>query len=163
MNKFTALTEEQNDHILAYQCNFVSCPRYSAWGSVQTQRQIIKGVYEVSTAGHGGIIIDRKIARYLLSPEALKIGFIENGYYCFEEDCDAAVALRELFDKGILNSDHHYFNNYSEYRNGTEKEKLAFIEKWNGWINNSLAQWNKEYWDKYTNEQKAEDWFYDNL
>ena len=38
----------------------------------------------------------------LLSKDALKVGFVEGRYHCFEEDCDAQVVIRELLDQGLI-------------------------------------------------------------
>ena len=76
-------------------------PSYSPWGEVQNYDQLCPGVYCVSTAGHGGVMVHGSIAREVLSPAARKHCFRNGGYYCFEEDCDAPVAIRELMDKGL--------------------------------------------------------------
>ena len=104
----------------------------------------------------------KNLLRYVLSPEALSEGMREGGYYCYEEDALQCIPLRELYDKGILNEDHSYFKAYhvkSEengripFSSATDQEKKRFIAEWNKTINESLATWNKEYWQKY---QKAE-------
>jgi hypothetical protein len=57
------------------------------WGSVQYIQYIAEGIQHVSTAGHGGIKLDRK--RNSAMPEYLRC---EGGWY--EEDCDwAKVAV----------------------------------------------------------------------
>ena len=103
-----------------------------------------------------------RLAPYVLSPEALSEGMREGGYYCYEEDALQCIPLRELYDKGILNDEHRYFKAYhvkSEengripFSSATDQEKKRFIAEWNKTINESLATWNKEYWQKY---QKAE-------
>ena len=43
-------------------------------------------------------------ASEILSASARRIGFREHGYLCFEEDCDAPVALRELMDRGLMDA-----------------------------------------------------------
>ena len=54
-------------------------------------------------------MIPQILAPHILSAEALSEGFIEQGYYCYEEDADKNVPLRELYDKGILKRDNDYF------------------------------------------------------
>ena len=132
-------------------------PRKSPWGDVQTYEQLCKGVFKVSTASHGGIMV-RAAATDFLSKEALKIGFKENNTFCFEEDNEADIVLRELLDKGLwkiperitdmaryednLNqSIQHHFPEYWELRqksittstqaalNGTEKLKPTLAER----------------------------------
>ena len=77
-------------------------PSESPWGKVQTCRELSNGVFSVSTAGHGGIMAVQEEAEELFSPDARACGFVEGQYLCFEEDCDAPVAIRELMDKKLL-------------------------------------------------------------
>ena len=74
-------------------------PENSPWGQVDHCETICPGVYSVSTPSHGGIMIRFDQASEILSASARRIGFREHGYLCFEEDCDAPVALRELMDR----------------------------------------------------------------
>ena len=74
-------------------------PSWSPWGEIQTVEKLCSGVYSVSTPSHGGIMVIENQAKALFSPEALKCSFLDAGYYCFEEDCDEPVAIRELLDK----------------------------------------------------------------
>ena len=76
-------------------------PKLSPWGAVQHCEIMNTGIYSVDTASHGGIMIKEEYAKEILSPEALRCGFRENGYLNFEEDCAAAVAEREFLDKEI--------------------------------------------------------------
>lgn len=77
-------------------------PKLSPWGKVQTCTELCSGVYSVSTAGHGGIMVRMNAAERIFSEAARKCGFVEGDYLCFEEDCDAQVALRELMDKNLF-------------------------------------------------------------
>ena len=77
-------------------------PVFSPWGSIQTCQMLCPGVFEVSTAGHGGIMATRGTVSKIFSEAAQSCGFWERGYLCFEEDCDAQVALRELMDRGLF-------------------------------------------------------------
>jgi len=74
---------------------------HSPWGKVQTSNQFADGVYEISTAGHGGIMIRETDAKNLLSPETVAVGGSEYGWLYFEEDEAAPVVIRELLDRGI--------------------------------------------------------------
>ena len=76
-------------------------PKISPWGKVQTCDTLCPGVFLVSTASHGGTMVSKEVAAFL-SPAAKKCGFRQGGYLCFEEDCDAQVALRELMDKKMI-------------------------------------------------------------
>ena len=77
-------------------------PQDSPWGEIQTRETLCPGAYSVSTAGHGGVMVRRELAEKIFRKEAMGCGFIEGGYLCFEEDCDAQVALRELMDKKMI-------------------------------------------------------------
>ena len=77
-------------------------PAYSPWGLIQTRKTLCPGFFDVSTASHGGIMVAREFVAGNLSPTAQRYGFWEGGYLCFEEDCDAQVALRELMDKKMI-------------------------------------------------------------
>lgn len=112
-------------------------PKYSPWGEVQRTQGISEGIYEVITASHGGIMVDAVLAKEIFSEAAQKCGFIDGEFLCFEEDCDAAVAIRELLDKGIKQTPIN-----KEYREGSYSEA----------INNSIQRWNPEYWKYYEAE-----------
>ena len=116
-------------------------PSYSPWGEVQNYDQLCPGVYCVSTAGHGGVMVHGSIAREVLSPAARKHCFRNGGYYCFEEDCDAPVAIRELMDKGL------YTAPVNDYFKPGEYEAV---------INSSLQTYRPDYWqarEKMMNKQ----------
>ena len=105
-------------------------PYSSPWGRIQRIKTKTQGVYEVSTASHGGIMVCKEVASQLLSSEAIESGSLVNGYYCFEEDCDASIVIRELLDKNLWKIPKHYAGQQSEY-----------IET----INASLLRWNMDY------------------
>lgn len=104
--------------------------KHSPWGKVQYCEEMYPGVFDVSTAGHGGIMVKNDIAAAILSPTAQKCGFKEKGYLNFEEDCQAAVVERELLDKGLWDVP-------PRYENKADYEEM---------INNSLKNHNPEYW-----------------
>lgn len=63
------------------------------WGKSQTSEKMAEGVYEVTTAGHGGILVGKQVAREKLSEQAQAIGREFGSWLAFEEDCAwAAVA-----------------------------------------------------------------------
>ena len=107
-------------------------PKLSPWGAVQHCKIMNTGIYSVDTAGHGGIMIKTEYAKEILSPEARRCGFRENGYLNFEEDCAAAVAEREFLDKGIWKIP-DYVKDKTEYENN---------------LNNSIKRYFPEYWEK---------------
>lgn len=106
-------------------------PEYSPWGEVQHQEELCSGVFSVSTASHGGIMVHRSVAKAVLSPAARKHCFRDGSYYCFEEDCDAPVAIRELLDKGL------YTTPVNDYFKQGEYERV---------INRSLQEYYPDYW-----------------
>lgn len=105
-------------------------PEYSPWGEVQRQAELCSGVFSVSTASHGGIMVHRSVAKAVLSPAARKHCFRDGSYYCFEEDCDVPVAIRELLDKGL------YTAPVNDYFKPGEYERV---------INRSLQEYHPGY------------------
>ncbi len=72
------------------------CPRQTIWGEVQHQEQFAPGVWDVCTAGHGGIIVAVEVAKKYISEKARSlVAPPENGYYHFEEDCAWALFAKE--------------------------------------------------------------------
>lgn len=108
-----------------------SSPTKSPWGEIQACYGVCSGVYSVSTASHGGIMAEETAAKSIFSKAALRCAFHSMGFYCFEEDCDAPVALRELMDKKLYDAP---VNEY--YREG----------EFSDCIDRSLQNWHPEYW-----------------
>lgn len=160
-NRFTALTLEDRIFYENFLQRQYREPSNSPWEVVQDCTVIAPGIYSVITAGHGGIMIDRALAPHILSPEALSEGFVEEGYYCYEEDAAACIPLRELYDKGILDKTNEYFTQLEyvsndpdaedEYRFTalTEAEQEEKLKNWNNAVNESLAHWYLNYWEAY--------------
>ena len=76
-------------------------PGFSPWGKVQSCLTLCDGVYSVGTESHGGIMVHQIVADNVLSGAAIKCGFTDGSYLCFEEDCDAQVVIRELMDRKL--------------------------------------------------------------
>ncbi len=132
--RFTALSEEARTYYAFYPKNRPETfSEESPWGKVDSCHELNKGIFRVSTPSHGGIMIRSSIADKILSPEARKVGFKEKGFHCFEEDCDACVAERELLDKGIMQVPDYYTDG---------------AKKYNESINEELQEWHTDYWDK---------------
>lgn len=104
-------------------------PKISPWGEVQTCDILCSGVFMVSTASHGGIMVAKDMAA-MLSPAARKCGFQQGGFFCFEEDSQEAVVFRELLDKKLWSIPERV------------RDKAAFEEN----INKSLCEYNPDYW-----------------
>ena len=80
---------------------YASSPRpvNSPWGRVQTAEELAPGIWTVSTAGHGGIILSAQ--RDADMPEYLKSAAKYAGPRCYEEDCEwalVALAYPEAFN-----------------------------------------------------------------
>lgn len=132
--KFTALSEEASMFYKLYSSNIpISPPEKTPWGEIDSYRELNKGIFKVNTPSHGGIMIRSSVADKILSPEARKIGFREKGFHCYEEDCDACVAERELLDKGIMQVPDYYTDG---------------AERYNEIINDTLKTTYPDYWNK---------------
>jgi len=105
-------------------------PRNSPWGEVQHCECLIDGVFLVSTASHGGVMV-RKNAAGFLSQEARSIALNERNYLCFEEDCDEAVVIRELLDKKLWRL----------------PDRISDKAGYKDAIDRSLMQWHPDYWE----------------
>lgn len=89
------------------------------WGEIQTENRLAEGVIDVTTAGHGGIIVEKYAANKFLSTEAKKAANFVNGRYHFEEDCDWAIFAFE--------------------------NPTIVPQKWLQYIESSLERWNQDY------------------
>ena len=135
--KITQMEEEKS-----VQAKTFPPPSTSPWGEVQTCEPLLPGVYSVITANHGGIMALQELAKTIFRNEARACGFIDGSYLCFEEDCDAPVALQELIDKGLYTAPVNQFFGPGEF------EKV---------ISQSLQTYHPEYWqvrEKMQAEQK---------
>lgn len=106
-------------------------PPYSPWGEIQHCEELCPGVYQVSTASHGGVMAKLSVASKLFSTAVRQYSFVEGGYLCFEEDCEAPVAIRELMDKGLCKAPVNQYYGPGEYE--------AAIDR-------SIQRYQPEYW-----------------
>lgn len=104
-------------------------PEKSPWGKVQHCDTLCPGVFLISAEHHGGTMVSKEVEAFL-SPAALKCGFRQNGFVCFEEDSQEDVVLRELLDKKLWAIPDRIRN------------KAAFEEN----INQNLQKYNPDYW-----------------
>ena len=88
-------------------------------------------MYQVATASHGGVMAKLSVASKLFSMAVRQYSFVEGGYLCFEEDCEAPVAIRELMDKGLYKAPVNQYYGPGEYE--------AAIDR-------SIQQYQPEYW-----------------
>ena len=105
-------------------------PICSPCGAVDHYDSLCPGIYSVSTPSHGGIMADTATAIRVSSDKALACFFRENGYACFEEDCNAPAALRELMDRGLYQAPVNEYWKPGEYTAA---------------IDNSIKRWHPEY------------------
>lgn len=96
-------------------------PEMSPWGEIDHCVQLCPGVYEVSTPSHGGVMAQLGAASRIFSAAARRYGFVEGGYLCFEEDCDAAVAIRELLDRGKVTPPVNRYYGPGEYEKAIDR------------------------------------------
>ena len=139
-SRFTKLSESQE--FAFRQHRYVEAPENSIWGEVQNYFRINNGIFDVSTASHGGIMLKSDVARLVLSSEAQAVAQKEAGWYYFEEDCDYAVAMRELLDKGLFDDIDYYFSR--QYSKKTDE----FFTEYSDRINKAVERYNPKYWDK---------------
>ena len=123
-------------------CKYVEEPKNSIWGEIDNAVRINNGIFQVTTASHGGIMIKSEIAKTVLSREAQKIAQKDNGWHFFEEDCAYAAAMREIVDKDLFSDINSYFSR--QYNQKPDE----FLSRFNDVINTSLQRWFKSYWDK---------------
>lgn len=106
-------------------------PPHSPWGEIQHCEELCPGVYQVSTASHGGVMAKLSVASKLFSTAVRQYSFVEGGYLCFEEDCEAPVAIRELMDKGLCKAPVNQYYGPGEYETA---------------IDSSIQLYQPEYW-----------------
>lgn len=101
------------------------------WGASQHRHKITQGVYEVDTAGHGGIMVRKEVAQQLLSKEALNVSDTWEGWICFEEDCDWALFV---YEQPVL---------YAACRAKQGRKETA--EEWKQLARKTLEHWYPKY------------------
>ena len=105
-------------------------PEYSPWGEIQRCETLAPGIFFISTASHGGILVSNTVTR-TLSDAARECGFWDGIYLCYEEDCQARVVLRELLDRDRQNVP------------SWVKDTVSFERD----IDRSLQRYNPGYWE----------------
>lgn len=108
-------------------------PKHSPWGSIQDCKKMADGVFSVSTAGHGGIMVCRSIFSHQMSDLAKAQGIDEGGEYIgFEEDCAWAFPVLEL---NLLDAERQEMARnticywYTEYAHNTPGFKNSLNDK----------------------------------
>lgn len=129
--------------------------KHSYWGKVQTQTKVMVGVYHVTTASHGGLMIADKRAANLLSPAAYKRGILWKCYRCYEEDCLWAIVAnerpewfelfgmprRELVNIVLATLKHYYPDYLAEKQAESDAARNRFVEGYE----KSRRQWQADH------------------
>jgi hypothetical protein len=68
---------------------------WTPWGNSQYIERIKPGVFWVTTAGHGGLLVAKAVALRELSPQARALGEECSDYWAFEEDVAWAAPIFE--------------------------------------------------------------------
>lgn len=131
-----AVLQARQSHIEKPASQFVE-PEFSPWGEVQACDTLYPGVFLVSTASHGGVMISKGVAAFL-SPAAKKCGSQHGGYLCFEEDTEENVIFRELLDKQLWKI----------------PERIHDKESFEDGINQSLREYHPAYWQARARRRK---------
>jgi len=108
------------------------------WGISDHETKLAEGVFLVDTPSHGGILVEKKVARTYLSCAALQIGSeFGPSHIAYEEDCDMAVVMFEHLDE---------IYHLMDYSIGVE-ELREIIEE-------SINEWHPEYFQAIENMRK---------
>jgi len=70
-------------------------PKASPWGLVDSCRELAPGVFQVSTPGHGGLMVFAEVELSERARTLNRYGGVFGGYYCYEEDCEWALPIFE--------------------------------------------------------------------
>lgn len=65
------------------------------WGVSQTKKEVAPGVYWVTTAGHGGIMMGMRKSAHYISIPGIKCSMAWGVWACFEEDCLINIVMYE--------------------------------------------------------------------
>lgn len=104
-------------------------PRYSPWGPVQQSKELAPGIWQASTAGHGGIILSQE--RLAAMPAHLKINAYGKGPN-FEEDCEWALvclAFPEAFSEASRYAAGRTVKSMASDRDEYSRRWLPVLEK----------------------------------
>lgn len=137
-------------------------PRYSPWGAIQTIKTICPGIWSVTTASHGGIILDA--AHQALMPDYMRArNFLGADSRCYEEDCSWCLPVLVF---------------RSEFREWQKADLIERAEEWakllqTGYLKelptdivtqaeNHCRLWYREVFAKYQEEQ-GDAWIFELL
>lgn len=123
----------------AYGPKYARSAARTAWGNVNSCKQVVPGVYAVDTWGHGGYIVAvGPNEPFDLAPELRIDKFFCTGwswagvplvtFYQFEEDCDWAVLMHYHPELLIVESAKGTFGEASHL---TPEYVRGVVERWN--------------------------------
>lgn len=81
--------------MIATEITTTDCPRDTPWGRADGIKQLVPGIWSVSTPGHGGLYVAPELWNTM--PETLQCTPYSKGGW-FEEDCDWAIAALFFWD-----------------------------------------------------------------
>ena len=108
----------------------------SPWDQVQTCERLAEGVWWVTTASHGGLMVDVSTATEELSAPARQHGMKWGRFICYEEDCACAIPFFERPDW------------FATFRGGIGRVPLT--EAHTASILKSVKNWNWRYYEAHT-------------
>lgn len=76
----------------------LSAPAHSQWGPVQQSVLIAPGIWQVSTASHGGVVVARELNARIPAEAQAACRYSQAAMGQYEEDCDWAVPFAFLAD-----------------------------------------------------------------
>ena len=109
------------------------------WGKADYVHHICKGVVEVGTPGHGGILVGKAVARKLLSPKGQAIGREWNQYLAYEEDCDWSLFA---YEQPELYNESRKISCSTTYASNPEK---FTVEETKRYAAETLKRWHQDY------------------
>src|SRR3990167_8704763 len=99
---------------------------YTPWGKAQGIHHIAPGITEVSTASHGGIMLDRKHAAIIES--VIGTGWTGSAA-AWEEDCDWAAPYL-LFESEMTNFESHARHGADVTRQNARDTLAGYAPDW---------------------------------
>jgi hypothetical protein len=102
-------------------------PENTPWGCTENREQLLPGIWQVSTAGHGGIwLAPHRVAKL---PTWAKSFVTLNGSRCwFEEDCEVAIAICAFADEF---QSQRSINGYRITPSEFVANAKALLQRWN--------------------------------
>ncbi len=137
---------------------FVPEPRTSPWGIVQQCVRLNHAAFQVSAAGHGGVMVAEEAARRMLTPEALEISKSpEDGFYSFEEDAEMSVPLLELYNSGQMDKGAYFSRLIPRAGESREQMEARWLELTQEEVKTFYPEYFAKYWQEGLETQAVEE------